>query len=150
MNMSLDVKLNDMLKTAMKEKNKDDLNAIRNLKSAIKYEQIDKKLAEISDDLFLEVVSKQAKQRKDSINEFKKAGRNDLVDKETKELNFLLKFLPEQLTSQQLELEIKKIMDIENIHEKKDFGKLMKIAVSSFKNVADGNSIKEVVNKLLN
>jgi len=148
--MSLDVKLNDMLKTAMKEKNKDDLNAIRNLKSAIKYEQIDKKLAEISDDLFLEVVSKQAKQRKDSINEFKKAGRNDLVDKETKELKFLLKFLPEQLTSQQLELEIKKIMDIENIHEKKDFGKLMKIAVSSFKNVADGNSIKEVVNKLLN
>ena len=148
--MSLDIKLNDMLKTAMKEKNKDDLNAIRNLKSAIKYVQIDKKLAEISDDLFLEVVSKQAKQRKDSITEFEKAGRNDLVDKETKELKFLLKFLPEQLTSQQLELEIKKMMEIENIHEKKDFGKLMKIAVSSFKGVADGNSIKEVVNKLLN
>ena len=85
----------DMIE-AMKAKDKEKLTVIRMVKAALKQEQIDHK-KEINDDLLIDVVNKQIKMRNDSIEEFSKANRTDLVDSVKKEVEVLMKYLPEQL-----------------------------------------------------
>lgn len=91
---------------AMKSKNKERLTVIRMLKAALDKERIDKKI-EITDDVFISILEKQIKMRNDSIEEFKKAGREELVVKTEEELSVLKKYLPEALT-------LEEVMDIIN------------------------------------
>ena len=95
----------DMI-TAMKDKDKDTLTVIRMVKAALKQEQIDHK-REINDELLIDVVNKQIKMRKDSLVEFEKGNRQDLIDKTNQELSVLMKYLPEQLSTE----EVLKIID---------------------------------------
>ena len=88
----------DMIE-AMKSKDKDRLVVIRMVKAALKQEQIDHK-KEINDDLLIDVINKQIKMRKDSIIEFEKGNRTDLVEKTQKEINVLMEYLPEQLSTE--------------------------------------------------
>ena len=90
----------DMIE-AMKSKDKDRLVVIRMVKAALKQEQIDHK-KEINDDLLIDVINKQIKMRKDSIIEFEKGNRTDLVEKTQKEINVLMAYLPEQLSSEEV------------------------------------------------
>ena len=90
----------DMI-TAMKEKDKDTLTVIRMVKASLKQEQIDHK-KEINDELLIDVVNKQIKMRKDSLVEFEKGNRQDLIEKTNQELSVLMKYLPEQLSTEEV------------------------------------------------
>jgi uncharacterized protein YqeY len=138
--MSLKERLNNELKNALKEKQKIKLETIRAIINAVKNYEINNK-TELDDSGIEKIISTLVKQRKDSIEQFKKGGREDLVKQEQEELEILLTFLPEQLT----EDEIKKIVQ-ETINEmgkvtKKEFGKVMKAIMPKLQNRADGKIV---------
>ena len=140
--------LNKDMIEAMKAKDKDRLTVIRMVKAALKQEQIDHK-KEINDDLLIDVVNKQIKMRKDSITEFEKGGRKDLVDKTQAEIDVLMKYLPEQLSHD----EVKKIIDEVFTEVKptsvKDMGKVMKEATAKLKGKADMKEVSTIVKEKL-
>ena len=111
----------DMIE-AMKSKDKDRLVVIRMVKAALKQEQIDHK-KEINDDLLIDVINKQIKMRKDSIIEFEKGNRTDLVEKTQKEINVLMAYLPEQLSTEEVEKIINEIFEEVKPESQKDMGK---------------------------
>lgn len=140
--------LNKDMIDAMKAKDKDRLTVIRMVKAALKQEQIDHK-KEINDDLLIDVVNKQIKMRKDSITEFEKGGRKDLVDKTQAEIDILMKYLPEQLSHD----EVKKIIDEVFAEVKpssvKDMSKVMKEATAKLKGKADMKEVSTIVKEKL-
>lgn len=109
---------------AMKEHNKERLNVLRMVKASVDLEHIDKK-AEINDELVLSVVLKQVKMREDSIEQYSKTSRSDLVEKETLELNILKEFLPKPLTDSEVDELISEAIDEIKPEGMKDMGKVM-------------------------
>lgn len=109
---------------AMKEHNKERLNALRMVKASVDLEHIDKKV-EINDELVLSVVLKQVKMREDSIEQYSKTSRSDLVEKETLELNILKEFLPKPLTDSEVDELISEAIDEIKPEGMKDMGKVM-------------------------
>ena len=133
----------DMIE-AMKNKEKDRLTVIRMVKASLKQEQIDHK-KEINEDLLIDVLNKQVKMRKDSIAEFTKANREDLVQKTQEEIDVLMQYLPEQLSTEEVEKIIQEIFDVVKPEGQKDMGKIMKEATAKLKGKAD---MKEVSNNI--
>ena len=109
---------------AMKEHNKERLNVLRMVKAAVDLEHIDKKV-EINDELVLSVVLKQVKMRDDSIEQYSKTSRSDLVEKETTELNILKEFLPKPLTDSEVDELISEAITEIKPEGMKDMGKVM-------------------------
>lgn len=109
---------------AMKEHNKERLNVLRMVKAAVDLEHIDKKV-EINDELVLSVVLKQVKMREDSIEQYSKTSRSDLVEKEILELNILKEFLPKPLTDSEVDELISEAIDEIKPESMKDMGKVM-------------------------
>lgn len=109
---------------AMKEHNKERLSVLRMVKAAVDLEHIDKKV-EINDELVLSVVLKQVKMREDSIEQYSKTSRSDLVEKETLELNILKEFLPKPLTDSEVDELISEAIDEIKPEGMKDMGKVM-------------------------
>ena len=142
-------KLNDMVKEAMKSHDKDTLSTLRLLKSAVDLQRINNKLTEVTDDTVIEVASHQVKQHKESIEEFRNAGRNDLADGLEREIKIISNFLPEQLTKEEIEAELDKIFDEVKPEGKKDMGKIMKEANLRLKGKADFKLVSEIVNSKL-
>lgn len=142
---------NDM-KEAMKAHDKDSLNTIRLLKSAIDMYLVNNKLDRntCSDEIVVDVVSKQVKTHKESIEEFKKGNRQDLVDKLLKEIELLSKYLPKQLTEEQINTEIDKVFDKVKPTSVKDMGLIMKELTPIFKGKADMKTVNEIVRSKLN
>lgn len=137
----------DMI-AAMKAGEKERLTVIRMVKAALKQEQIDHK-KEINDDLLIDVVNKQIKMRKDSIAEFEKANRTDLVEKTQSEIDILLAYLPEQLSSEEVEKIINEIFDEVKPEGMKDMGKVMGLAQGKLKGKADMKEVSTIIrNKL--
>ena len=114
----------DMIE-AMKAKDKDRLTTIRMIKGDLDKEHIDKK-REINDDLLIEVVNRGIKQRKDSIAEFEKGGRNDLIAKTQAEIDILQNYLPEQLSEEEVIAIIDEAFQVVNPESARDMGKIMK------------------------
>lgn len=133
----------DMIE-AMKNKEKERLTVIRMVKASLKQEQIDHK-KEINDDLLIDVVNKQIKMRKDSIQEFEKGGRDDLVAQVNSELEILMKYLPEQLSSEEVLKEIDNIFDEVKPEGQKDMGKVMKLATERLKGKADMKEVSTII-----
>ena len=109
---------------AMKEHNKERLNVLRMVKASVDLEHIDKKV-EINDELVLSVVLKQVKMREDSIEQYSKTSRSDLVEKETLELNILKEFLPKPLTDSEVDELISEAIDEIKPESMEDMGKVM-------------------------
>ncbi len=109
---------------AMKEHNRERLSVLRMVKAAVDLEHIDKKV-EINDELVLSVVLKQVKMREDSIEQYSKTSRSDLVEKETMELNILKEFLPKPLTDSEVDELISEAIDEIKPEGMKDMGKVM-------------------------
>lgn len=141
--------INNDMKEAMKSHDKETLSTIRLLKSAIDLQKINNKLSEITDDLVIEVASRQVKQHKESITEFKNAGRNDLADNLEREIKLISKYLPEQLSKEEIERELDKIFEEVKPESKKDMGKIMKEANIRLKGKADFKLVSEIVNSKL-
>lgn len=142
---------NDM-KEAMKAHDKDSLNTIRLLKSVIDMYLVNNKLDRntCSDEIVVDVVSKQVKTHKESIEEFKKGNRQDLVDKLLKEIELLSKYLPKQLTEEEINTEIDKVFDKVKPTSVKDMGLIMKELTPIFKGKADMKTVNEIVRSKLN
>ncbi len=141
-------KLNKDMVAAMKEKDKEKLTVIRMVKAGIKQEVIDHKKEE-NDELLIDVVSKQVKMRNESIAEFKKGGREDLVEATQKEVDILMNYLPEQLSLEEIEKVIDEIFDTVKPESIKDMGKVMGIAQAKLKGKADMSQVSGIIRSRL-
>lgn len=128
--------------TAMKEKDQLKLSVLRMVKGAIQLENINNK-KELNDELFIDVVSKQIKQRNESFEEFSKAGRDDLADKVASEIEVLKSYLPEQLSSEEVNKILDEVFAKVNPTSAKDMGAIMREVTPLVKGKAD---MKEVSN----
>ncbi|TRZ77828.1 GatB/YqeY domain-containing protein [bacterium] len=134
--------------SAMKSKDTEKVATLRMLQAAIKNKEIDMNRQEMSEEVILEVISKQAKQRKEAIAEYEKGGRTELAEKEKQELDILEKYLPAQISDDEIITVVKTI--IADLHaEKSDFGKVMGMAAKQLKGKADGGRIRGIVEGLL-
>ncbi len=138
----------DMIE-AMKNKEKERLTVIRMVKAALKQEQIDHK-KEINDELLIDVVNKQIKMRKDSIAEFEKANRTDLITKTQSEIDVLMAYLPAQLSLEEVDSIIDDIFAEVNPEGPKDMGKVMGIAQQKLKGKADMKEVSTKIRERLN
>ncbi|PNR97284.1 GatB/YqeY domain-containing protein [Petrotoga olearia] len=141
--------LNKDLKKYMKEKNTLALNAVRSIISEIKNKEVEK-AAELTEEEIVQLIRKQIKMREDSIEQFERADRNDLAEKEKKELEILQEYLPEQLSDEELRKIIEETINEANATSKKDFGKVMKLVIQKVQGRADGKKISEILSTLLN
>ena len=136
------------MKSAMKNRDKSTLSTIRFLKNAIDMEAKDKK-KEITDELVIDIAARQIKTHKASIEEFDKANRTDLSDKLKEEIKLIEKYLPTQLTEEEINNEIEKVFEKVKPTSKKDMGLIMK-ELSPLKGKADFKIISTKVNEKLN
>ena len=137
----------DMI-AAMKEKDKERLTVIRMVKASLKQEQIDHK-KELNDELLIDVVNKQIKMRKDSITEFEKGNRTDLIEKTQFEINVLMEYLPEQLSKEEVEKIIDEIFAEVKPESQKDMGKVMGPAQAKLKGKADMKEVSTIIKEKL-
>jgi len=136
------------IKVALKSKDTVRVNVLRMLKSEIKYREIDKG-SELSDDEVISVLSSSIKKRKDSIQQFEKGGRDDLVAREKAELELIFKYLPEQLTEEELSQIISQAIKEVNAAGASDLGKVMKVIMPKVKGRADGKRVNQMVSSQL-
>ena len=141
--------LNKDMIEAMKAKEKERLTVIRMVKAAIKQEVIDRKREE-NDELLIDVVNKQIKMRKDSITEFEKGGRQDLIDATQKEIDILMAYLPEQLSHEEVVKIIDEIFEEVKPESMKDMGKVMGPAQAKLKGKADMKEVSTIIREKLN
>lgn len=144
--MALKEKITVDMQDAMRSKDSEKLNAIRLLQSSIKQKEVDDRV-EIDDTMILNIIEKMLKQRRDSIEAFKKANRNDLVAKEEFEVKLLQTYMPEPLSSEDVEKEIDSAIKAADAKSMKDMGSVMnavKLKVSGRANMAEvSQKIKE-------
>lgn len=137
------------LKTAMKEQDKEKLMVIRMLKGAIQMEELNTK-KELSDEEVIGIVSKQIKTRKESITEFEKGGREDLINKTQSEIEILEKYLPEQLSEEEVNSIIEEAFNEIKPESMKDMGKLMGYLNPKLKGRCDMGSVSKIIKEKLN
>lgn len=148
--MSLKTQIEGDIKKAMLAKDKDRLRALRAIKSMILIAETDKgATGDISSDQEITLLSKAAKQRRDSIDIYEKQGRNDLAEVEKAELSIINEFLPKQLSEEELVSAIKLVIEKTGATSMKEMGKVMGIASKELAGKADGKLISQVVKKLL-
>lgn len=146
--MSLLTTLNDDIKAAMKSKDKDTLSVLRMLKAAIQNEQI-KAGRDLDGEEELTVLSREMKQRRDSLSEFEKAGRDDLADKVKIEIAIVEKYMPKQLSEEEIRQIVQTAIDQTGATSPKEFGKVMGAVMPKVKGKADGNQVNAIVKELL-
>lgn len=147
--MSLENTINEAIKTAMKEKDRVALDSLRAVKAQILLMKTEAKGAEISSEQEIAILQRMIKQRKDSFEQFAAQNRNDLAEVEEAQMKVIEKFLPAQLSSEELEAEMKKIIAENGAESIKDLGKVMGVASKAFAGKSDGKSISEMAKKLL-
>lgn len=139
--------LSDLV-SAMKNKDKETLSVLRMVKGSIQLEEINKK-SELSDDDVISVISKQIKTRKESISEFEKAGRNDLIEQTNKEIEILNKYMPEQLSESDVLKVIDEAFNTVNPSTPSDMGKLMGYVTPKLKGKADMSFVSKTIKERL-
>ncbi len=146
--MDINAKLNEEIAVAAKAKDKIRLSAIRLLKTALHNKEIDL-MRPLNESEVLQILSAMVKQRKDSIEQFAKGGRNDLVEKEEAELKVVQEFMPAQMSDEEVEIVIKKAIAEAGAVSVKDMGKVMKILMPQLTGKADGKTVGEKVKAFL-
>ena len=143
--MNLKEQIKDDLKISMKSGDEIQRTVLRSLNAEIKNAEIAKKESLGSDEI-LEVISRNAKRHKDSIEQYGEGGRDDLVEQEEKELKILQKYLPEQMGEEEVRKIIREIIKGSGVS---DFGKAMGMAMGKLKGKADGNLVSKIVKEEL-
>ncbi len=139
--------MND-LKSAMKEKNELKKNTIQMVRAAILQIEKDKQI-ELDDSKIIDVIAKEVKKRNDSISDYEKGGRSDLVNQIKEEIEYLKVYLPKQLSIEEVEKIVKNIIEETQAKDIKDMGKVMKAAKEKIGASSDGKTINEIVKKFL-
>jgi uncharacterized protein YqeY len=146
--MNLRERIEQDMRMAQKSGDRLKLSLTRLLKSDIRYKEIEKG-KELSDEKVLEVISSSAKKHRDSIEQFKKGGREDLSKKEEEELNLILGYMPAQFNSEELERLVEESMTEVGAEGEKDIGKVMKALMPKVKGRADGKMVNLLVSSKL-
>lgn len=147
--MSLELTISEAIKTAMKDKDKVALDSLRAVKSQIMLLKTETKGAEVSPEQEIAILQRMIKQRKDSYEQFTAQNRTDLAEVEEAQMKVIEKFLPKQLSAEELETEMKKIIAETGAQSAKDLGKVMGAAGKALAGKSDGKSISEMAKKLL-
>lgn len=148
--MSLKTTIDNDIKKAMLAKNKEELEALRAIKSMILLAETDKgATGEIAADVENKLLMKAAKQRKESAEIFQKEGRNDLAQRENFQLDVISRYLPKQMSESEVTDELKSIIAQVGAKGPQDMGKVMGVATKSLAGKADGKIISEIVKRLL-
>lgn len=149
--MSLKEQLTEDMKAAMKAKEagKQELSVIRMVRSAVRQIEIDGK-KELDDNGVIDIISKEVKMRKDSIDEFRKGDREDLVAQNEAEIAVLMKYLPKQLTEEEVRSLVKEAVAASGASSAKEMGKVMAVLMPKVKGRADGKLVNTVVREALN
>ncbi|MGD1851092.1 MAG: GatB/YqeY domain-containing protein [Cyanophyceae cyanobacterium] len=150
--MSLKDQISDEIKAAMKAKDKIRLNTVRSVKKVILEKESDlraKGIEELTEAQEMEILTKLAKQRRDSVEQFTKAGRDDLAEKEALELTILEEFLPAQMTEEEIAAAVDGAIATTGASSPKDMGKVMGLLMKDLKGKADGKIIQSLVKEKL-
>jgi uncharacterized protein len=148
--MSLKQQIDGDIKKAMLAKNKEELEALRSIKSMILLAETEKGgSGDVSADVENKILQKAAKQRKESADIFSQQGRQDLADKENFQLDIIARYLPKQLSNDEIEAAVKAIIAEVGAKGPQDMGKIMGAATKKLSGQADGKIISELVKKLL-
>ncbi len=148
--MGLKEQINEDIKAAMRAKDEVGLRALRAIKSAILLaETAEGAKGELSSEAEIQLLTKQVKQRKDSIASFKAGGREDLAEAEAQELAVIERYLPQALSEEEIQAEVAALIAETGATSVKDLGKVMKAATAKFAGRADGKVVSEIVKKLL-
>ncbi len=143
-------KINEDIKQAMRDKRKDDLSILRMLLAALKNKKIDLgNKNELTDEEAQAIVKTEVKKRKDSINSYTEGGREDLAGIEQKEIDFLMKYMPEQMSEAEIEKIVSRIVNEVEVADQSKFGQIMGIAMKESKGQADGQVVGKIVKKIL-
>ncbi len=146
--MSLKEQLTADMKEAMKNKEKERLAVIRMVRGAIRQQEIDGQ-KELGEEDVIAVISKEVKMRRDSIEEFQKGGREDLVEKTQAEIDVLLPYLPAQLSEDEVRELVKTAVEQTGAATPKDMGKVMGVLMPKVKGRADGKMVNTIVKSFL-
>lgn len=146
--MSLKDKLAQDLKSAMKDKDVVRKNTVQMIRAGVLQVEKDKKIT-LDDEGVLEVIAKQLKQRKDSLPDYEKSGRGDLIAQLKAEIGFLMEYLPEQLSDEELTAIVKDAVIKTGASGMKDMGKIMAAVMPATKGRADGRRINEIAKAML-
>lgn len=146
--MSLKERLADDLKSAMKNKDVIRKNVVQMVRAAVLQVEKDKRIT-LDDDGVLEVIAKQMKQRRDSLPDYEKSGRDDLIAELKAEMDVLAEYLPAQLTREELQVIVAEAVKTTGASTMKDMGKIMAAVMPQTKGRADGRVINEIAKELL-
>ena len=142
-------KLLEDLKIAMKEKDTIRKNVVQMMRAAILQVEKDKQI-ELDENQVLEIIAKESKKRKDSLADYEKSGRQDLINQVNQEIKIISEYLPKQLSKEEIITIVKQVIQETEVTSIKDMGKVMKSAKEKIGPAADGKLINEVVRELLN
>lgn len=145
---SLSERLNQDMKQAMKDQDKFKLSVVRMLRSAIKNVEIDTKKT-LGDSEVLDILNRELKQRKDSLQEFEKAGRDDLIQDVQKEIDVIAQYMPAQLSEDEIKLIVQQTIQEVGASSKADMGKVMGAVLPKVKGRADGKIVSSLVQQQL-
>lgn len=137
------------MKQAMREKNREKLSVIRMVRASLQNEAIQKGVEDLTEEDELTILSREVKQRQDSLKEFSDAKREDLVEKVEQELAILEQYLPEQLSEEELRKVIQETIEEVGATSKREFGKVMGSVMSKVKGKADGSAVRALVQELM-
>ncbi len=141
-------KLLEDLKNCMKDKNVVRKNVIQMVRAAILQVEKDNGIT-LDDNQIIDIIAKESKKRKDSLADYEKSGREDLINELKEEINILAEYLPKQLSMEEVEKIVKEVIEAEGATSIKDMGKVMKSAKERIGAASDGRTINEAVKKLL-
>jgi len=147
--MELYKKIEDDVKSALKEGNAVKVSVLRMLISAVKMIEIDKKINRAQDSDVVNILKRQIKQHKDSIEQFEKGKRSDLADKEAGELKILESYMPEQLSDNDIDKLVREAISATGATAKSDVGKVMKAVMEKAGGRTDGKTVNQAALKLL-
>ncbi|CAM4347865.1 MULTISPECIES: GatB/YqeY domain-containing protein [Saccharibacillus] len=146
--MNLSERLNEDMKQAMRSKDKFKLSTIRMIRATVKNQEIDLKRT-LDDAEVLDILSREIKQRKDSLQEFKKAGRDDLAETVEAEIVIVAEYLPAQLAEEEVKAIVQQTIQETGASSKADMGKVMAALMPKVKGRADGKLVNQVVQQYL-
>ena len=141
-------KLLEDLKNCMKDKNVVRKNVIQMVRAAILQVEKDNGIT-LDDNQIIDIIAKESKKRKDSLVDYEKSGREELINELKEEINILAEYLPKQLSMEEVEKIVKEVIEAEGATSMKDMGKVMKSAKAKIGAASDGKTINEVVKKCL-
>lgn len=146
--MSLSERLNEDMKQSMKNQDKFKLSVIRMVRSTIKNVEIDLKRT-LDDNEVLDILSREIKQRKDSLQEFEKAGRTDLSESLRQEIEIIALYMPQQLTEEEINVIVQQTIQETGASSKAEMGKVMSALMPKVKGRADGRLVNQAVQRFL-